>query len=265
MAKTITKRYLKLPLICAAFVVAGPLPFASTGLAFHPVFFLQNYTSSNSCPSSGLVASYPFSEGSGTTTADTSGGSNTGTLQSATWTASGHSGNALDFTSSYVNVPNAGTLNPTSAITLMAWARPASDPAVNEHVLIAKNDASNMDVCYFMEAYDYFAASGRPSGAVRIGGSYKTVTAGTTKLTVGQWAHVAVTYDGSNVKIYINGTLEGTLAASGSIDVCTGPLQIGNTTVWGEEFNGSIDEARVYDRALSAAEITQSMNSPSCP
>ena len=66
------------------------------------------------------------------------------------------------------------------------------------------------------------------------------------------WTHLATTYDGANVRLYLNGALAATRAATGAITVSTGALQIGGNSVWSEWFKGLIDEVRVYSRALSA-------------
>ncbi len=60
--------------------------------------------------------------------------------------------------------------------------------------------------------------------------------------------------------IYVNGNQAATLPASGQIISSTGALKIGGNAIWGEWFNGLIDEVRVYNRALSAAEIQTDMN-----
>jgi hypothetical protein len=60
--------------------------------------------------------------------------------------------------------------------------------------------------------------------------------------------------------MYVNGTLVGSRAASGAIATGTGVLRIGGNSVWGEYFKGLIDEVRVYNRALSAAEVQTDMS-----
>jgi hypothetical protein len=52
----------------------------------------------------------------------------------------------------------------------------------------------------------------------------------------------------------------GTIAAAGGIEASTSPLRIGGNTFWGEYFAGLIDEVRVYNRPLSAAEVQTDMN-----
>ena len=79
-------------------------------------------------------------------------------------------------------------------------------------------------------------------------------TLGTAKLAV-TWTHLATTYDGSVLPLYVNGTEVSSRAVGGSMPVSDGPLTIGGNRVWGEWFKGQIDEVRVYGRALSANEI----------
>ena len=74
------------------------------------------------------VAAYSFNEGSGTTVADASGTGNAGTIGTATWTTQGKFGNALSFngTSARVTVPDASSLDLTTAMTLEAWVNPTA-------------------------------------------------------------------------------------------------------------------------------------------
>jgi concanavalin A-like lectin/glucanase superfamily protein len=74
------------------------------------------------------------------------------------------------------------------------------------------------------------------------------------------WSHLAMTYNGSSMRLYVNGALVATRAQTGNATVSTGVLRIGGNGVWGEYFTGAIDEVRIYNRALSAAEIQADMN-----
>ncbi|MCI0591228.1 MAG: LamG domain-containing protein, partial [Gammaproteobacteria bacterium] len=73
------------------------------------------------------------------------------------------------------------------------------------------------------------------------------------------WVHLAGTYDGKTERLYVDGVQVGSLKVSGNIQVTDGVLRIGGNSPWGEYFNGRIDEIRVYDRALTAAEIQSDM------
>jgi hypothetical protein len=84
---------------------------------------------------------------------------------------------------------------------------------------------------------------------------------GTATVARNVWTHLATTYDGANQRFYVNGVLVGTTPGTGSIVVSNGAIRIGgNASSTGEFFQGLIDEVRVYNRALSAAEIVTDMN-----
>jgi hypothetical protein len=72
-----------------------------------------------------------------------------------------------------------------------------------------------------------------------------------------------VTYDGSAIRLYVNAVLVASLAGVvGSMPNSTLPLDIGGNNVWSEWFIGRIDEVRLYNRALSLAELQTDMNTP---
>jgi glucose/arabinose dehydrogenase/fibronectin type 3 domain-containing protein len=205
---------------------------------------------------SGLVGAWAFGEGSGTTSVDASGNNNTATLQGATWSTAGKYGNALSFngTSSIVRVASAASLNLSSAMTLSAWVNPAASQSGWRTIMQKQVDA------YFLNASNDSGPL-RPSGGATFGGSTQFVTS-TTANPVNTWTHVALTYDGSIVRLYVNGTQVATRAQTGAIQTSSNPLWIGGNQPYGEFFNGLIDEARIYNRALSQAEIQSDMNTP---
>ena len=92
-------------------------------------------------------------------------------------------------------------------------------------------------------------AGGRPLGEVFIG-SERSAT-GTAALPLNAWTHLATTYDGSFLRLYVNGVLASSTAVTGAMAASTGVLRLGGNSVWGEWFAGLIDEVRVYDRALT--------------
>ena len=197
---------------------------------------------------SGLVAAYSFNEGAGTTVADVSGNNNTGSITGATWTTAGKYGNALVFngTSARVTVPNAPSLQLTTGMTLEAWVNPSVVTSAWRDVIYKDNDI------YFLEATSTNA--GRPGGGGTFGETY-----GTAALPVNTWTHLAVTYDRVMVRVYVNGVQVSSLAATGAIATSTNPLTIGGNTHWGDWFQGMIDEVRIYNRALTQAEIQTDM------
>jgi hypothetical protein len=89
-----------------------------------------------------------------------------------------------------------------------------------------------------------------------------TQLSGSRPEPVGRWTHLAVTYDGTAARFYVNGVQVTSRSLSGKIRQTTDPLWIGGNRPYGEYFQGVIDDARVYDRALTAGELRTEMNTP---
>ncbi len=206
-------------------------------------------------PTGGLVAAYNFNEGSGTLLTDLSGNANNGTISGATWTTSGKYGNALSFngTNALVTVNNAPSLQLTSAMTLEAWVYPTTVSNTWRDVIYKGNDN------YYLEGTS--SNSSRPAAGAILGGVYGEVY-GTAALTANTWAHLAVTYNGATMQLYVNGVQVASHAQTGAIATSTNPLQIGGDSLYGQYFAGRIDEVRIYNRALSVAEVQSDMNTP---
>ncbi len=208
----------------------------------------------------GLVAAYGLDEGSGTTVTDQSGNGNNGTIANATWVA-GKYGNALSFngSNSWVTVADSNSLDLTTGMTVEAWVNPSALGAAYRTVVFKEQTGNEV-----FSLYGAQSGSGQvPTGEAFIGG-YKNAS-GTSALALNSWTHLAESYDGSSLRLYVNGTLVATTAAPGALTVSNGALRIGGNNIWGEYFAGLIDEVRVYNRALSAAEIQTDMATPITP
>src|SRR2546425_6460313 len=203
----------------------------------------------------GLVAAYGFAEGAGTTVADSSGNNNMGTISGATWTTAGRFGSALAFngTSAVVTVPNSTSLQLTTGMTLEAWVYPTVAPTGWRAVI-----DKNVDRYYLMASSDQ---GNRPViGGTWAAGNQNTV--GPSVLAVNTWTHLATTFDGATVRLYVNGAQVASQAQTTPLTTSTGTLQIGGDAYTGENFAGLIDEVRIYSRALSVAEIQADMTTP---
>jgi hypothetical protein len=142
-------------------------------------------------------------------------------------------------------------------MTQEAWVRPTALGSAWRTVLF-KEQAAHMTYALYANTN-----TGRPTAQAYVGGERDArATAG---LATGAWAHLAATYDGSTVRLYVNGVQTATAAASGPMAVSTGPLDIGGNGIWGEWFAGLIDDVRIYNRALPAAEIQGDMAAPVAP
>jgi outer membrane protein assembly factor BamB len=203
----------------------------------------------------GLVAAYGFDDGSGTTVTDASGNGHNGTTSNTTWAAAGKYGKALQFngTTALVTVPNAASLQLSSGLTLEAWVDPSAVSSTWRDVIYKGNDN------YYLEATSTNAS--KPDAGLIAGGSYADAV-GTAKLAANSWSYLTETYDGSTLRLYVNGTLVTSTAHTGAIATSTNPLQIGGDSIYGQNFGGLIDEVRVYNVALTAAQIQSDMATP---
>ena len=202
-------------------------------------------------PSAGLVAAYAFNEGVGVVGADASGNANTGTLTNGPLWTSGKNGGALQFdgVDDRVRVNDADALDLSLAATFEAWVYPTVVPSGWRTILQKEADAY------------IFAASG--GGTPASGGMFNGVlhvASAPSPLPVNTWTHLAASYDGAQIRFYVNGVQVNTLAVSGSYEQNTNPLWIGGNALYGEHFKGKLDDLRIYNRALTAAEIQTDMN-----
>jgi hypothetical protein len=216
----------------------------------------QAFTINSVVTSAGLVAAYSFNVGTGTAVADSSGNGNHGTLVNTTWSASGRFGAAAVFngTSSMMTVPDANSLDLTTGMTLEAWVYPTVQPT-DWRTLIAKERPCG--VSYYLHGGS--SGSNRPATGLTVGTSEQILYGG-TRLAANTWVHVAATYDGTTQRLYVNGTQVSSRAQTGSITTSSNPLRVGGNSIYGEYFQGRIDEVRIYNRALTQTEIQSDMN-----
>jgi hypothetical protein len=199
----------------------------------------------------GPVAAYSFNEGSGPVVTDATGNGNTGTLNGVAWT-SGKFGGGLSFngTSNWITVQSSSFLNLTTSMTLEAWVNPS---ALSVWRTVVMKESSN-GLIYSLYASD---TSSHPSGFIRRTSDVNATS--TTALPLNTWTHLATTYDGATLRLFVNGVQAASRAITGSIVTSSSPLRIGGNAVWGEYFSGVIDEVRIYNRALTAAQIQADM------
>lgn len=213
-------------------------------------------TVANSTPA-GLVAAFGFSEGSGTISADLSGAGHGSTLLNGTAWAAGKFGSALSFdgVNDSVSVASPSTLEfGTGSFTIMMWAKRGAVGGSAQRHLFSKCSATTWTTgCKEF----YFA------GNVLRFGSYTTGDVNAGSISDTNWHHVAVVFTrGTNaVQVYVDGSLRTTatrnLEADGAGHVVTiGNMQGSNT------FLGLLDEVRVYNRPLTAGQVSAVMNAP---
>jgi len=204
----------------------------------------------------GVVGSWHFDEGSGTTAYDTSGNDNDGTINGASW-VDGKFGKGLNFdgTNDYVNVPDSDSLDVTS-ITMSVWVYQKERSAPDYDRPVAKDRAYEIGIR---------TDNGNISFAINndVGWTWRTTD---DVVPLNTWTFVAITYDSATgeVKVYKNGVLVHTFTESGNISASAYNLLIGvyhssagNFYGW---FDGIIDEVGIYNRSLNSSEISDLYN-----
>ena len=207
----------------------------------------------------GLVLHYKFDETSGTTATDSSGSGNTGTLTNmagSEWTT-GKVGGALDFdgTNDYVNLGSVASADPlalaSSAFTMAAWINTPLTGDIFQRIVSKATDF------YGVDGYEFAIGN---AGRLRLyvnGNDFRS--ANENIVGANTWTHVAVTADGSNYQFYVNGVAHDGEFSTGSYNAppsVTANANVGRQSAAGvRRFNGSMDELRIYNSALSASEI----------
>jgi len=206
----------------------------------------------------GLVSSYQMSDGSGTTVTDNSGNGYTGTVGSGTsWVSSPiqYAGNAISFDGidDYIQIPNQAALDITTAITLEAWVYATNNVGIQN--VICKSSFSENSGYIFPRTENGWTST---SLFLHIGGGWQIMEAPFPSLNT--WHHLAATYDGATMKIYVNGILAASQAQTGTLSTNSNDLILGNQAGYGEFFGGAADEIRVWNIARSQAAIQADMN-----
>ncbi|MBI5360467.1 MAG: DUF2341 domain-containing protein [Planctomycetes bacterium] len=209
---------------------------------------------------SGLVGSWHFSESltdASNVATDMSGFGNSGALNNSPTRVAGRFGNAISFngTTQYVAVPDHSSLDMTADLTVEAWIKPNALPGAEAVIFNKGNGTTDAGSRYEL----MFTSAGKAKFDVFVGAT-KTPATGVTTLSLGQWYHIVGVRIGSNHYVYVNGALDGYASLAGSLNAETNPLSMGRLPNSVYYFNGVIDEARVYNRALSASEIAARYN-----
>jgi YD repeat-containing protein len=146
-------------------------------------------------------------------------------------------------------------LSPRNALTVEAWINPENN--MQWRKIISKSQGGNTDYSFFQGDKNNIAFS------IKMGSIARTVYAPANTLPLGEWTYVVGTYDGTRMRLYINGVEENSIAISGQINYHAEPLRIGGEP--GAYFKGMIDEVSIYNAALSAAEILHNYEAAQVP
>jgi hypothetical protein len=225
-------------------------------LAVLALAFFQQRTHAGECttPPSGLTAWWP-----GNGNFDDLAGTSPGINENGVAFVLGRVGQAFSFdgTNSHIRIADNPNLHFTNALTIEAWIYPTSLGTAGN--IVSKWAVLNPgQACYTT----LVLPDGRLNFAVSaLGDGFAVVSTSTANSAVpNQWTHFAASYDGSALRVYLNGTCEGQVAYNQGIFPGTDPLTIGAAGVYAggrvlSPFAGLIDEPAVYNRALSGTEI----------
>jgi hypothetical protein len=206
-------------------------------------------------PMTSLVGQWDFDEGAGKIAYDSSGNSNHGTL------SGGKFGGCLEFdgTNDYLIVPDSAELDVTGPITIEAWIKPYSLPygvdSAGDAVIISKYNQYATEPG--QRSYRLHIRNGLLSFYLSSDGTnYVDASAGDIAGYIGEWVHVAFTFDGVNCNLYINGIAQSVSVTTSSIFASASPLYMGaylpNDL---RPFEGLIDEVRICDVAMTTFDL----------
>ncbi len=162
----------------------------------------------------------------------------------------------LDGSDDYIEIPDRTPLNPTDVITVEAWIKPDAFGSNSfDNSIVCKHDWVNGNRGYVLRCGD----NGKLSFNIANSSGVWVEAISASVMTTGNWYHVAGVFDGTAIKVYINGNLEGTTSYTGSMIASTGTNarigQIAFDKGGSRLFDGQIDEVRLWHQGLTQTQI----------
>lgn len=208
-----------------------------------------------------LVAAWGFDEGTGTTARDSSE-HNLPLLISGggTWVA-GHSGGTAIANAGAGGAIRTGWTSLSSPATIMCWARPIDLTAGTSRPLIGVWDGIDTSASTQMAIWAQRADFSTPNvlqGNVRVDGGLVAINH--AALTLNVWVHVALSFDGSTIRLFLDGAEVNAVSNTGGINAGTYSFLVVPSPT-----NAQVDDVRVFNVALNAAQVTSFMGDPVAP
>lgn len=247
-------------------------PTVSTVTVPDPAITINQSPASPYVAPAGLVGAWQFDENTGTTTADSSGGGNTGNLgcttascvSTPTFTAGPVGlGSAVSFTGQAGGVVQTNTgapFNFATSVTIEAWVNPVTAAQTASAGIAAVGRAGSEDFAIDVSSHESFEF------LTTVGGNEIKLAVATATIAAGQWTHVVGVYDSahSTATLYLNGVPVAVTVAAGARANLHPPLAIGNRQDAAGNFTlpfaGAIDSVRVIAAALTAAQVKTDYN-----
>lgn len=227
----------------------------NTALTDNDVLQIFNTTPNPGDGESSIISSWNFDENSGTIVTDNHG-TNNGIISNAVL-GQGVLGSCLTFdgTGGNVKILNSANLNPVNAITMMAWVKTKENKTIK---IFQKGDWDGHGIG--QGNWDGWNVHIRTNDNVS-----HTIHWGGGLPILNEWYHIAMTYDGVMLKIYVNGQLKNSAAVTGNLKINTRDISIGSDNNAQKFLNGSVDEVKMFGRALSQTEIQANFGEQGSP
>jgi hypothetical protein len=242
-------------LIVAALALVGTAAAAFTARTQNPASTLGT-ASAFECDYAGLVlgtaglSSYwRLGETSGTTATDGPGsvdGTYTGAFTlDVSGGIAGDANAAVRLAGGYVDMGDNLDFTGTASFSLEAWVRPTTIDGTSRRIISKALSG--------LQGYELFANSGSGLQFQRIAGAANTVSA--TAPPLNSWSHVVATYDGTTMRLYVNGALANSVASALSLLDNAAAFRVGNSALGTEGWAGDLDDVAVYSGVLSGAQV----------
>jgi len=153
----------------------------------------------------------------------------------------------------YYTIGNPSNLQFTNNWSIEAWGSQNSDSSQGFERLVSRDDGSNR--CFILSQSDI---TGNPFAGIFVGGSLKSAT-GSGDYADNNWHHYVVTHDGTTLRLYVDGALEGSVATGGAMDNDSANWEVGRSASSGGDdyLEGRCNTVRFYNATLSPDQVIQ--------
>jgi len=209
---------------------------------------------------SGPIVYFAFNEDTGTTSTDSISGNVLTFQNGATW-GIGYADAAVDFdgVNQYATAPNSVSLDITNTISISAWVNLQSTSDYQQIIAKVKAEGSFTSPYFSWHLYTHHVDANNFSPSIQITdiADNRFNLNADTSVPYGQWALITGVYDGAYLRIYINGIQIDSVPVNGTMVSYAQPVYVGAHGLPDEYASGLIDELKIWDRALTDAEVLE--------